>query len=67
MDSTFFFYLSNFSLHSLEALLMRNAQSAVEIKHWKTLSEEYAEESDKLAIECDVWRTKFMASRYVIR
>lgn len=42
---------------------MKNAQSAVEIRHWKTLSEEYAEESDKLAIECDVWRTKFMASR----
>ncbi|KAK3745105.1 hypothetical protein QZH41_015083 [Actinostola sp. cb2023] len=49
--------------NSLEALLMKNAQSAVEIKHWKMLSEEYAEESDKFAIECDVWRTKFMASR----
>lgn len=53
-------------MFSLESLLMKNAQGAVEIKHWKTLSEEYAEESDKLAIECDVWRTKFMASRYAL-
>ncbi|EDO43543.1 predicted protein [Nematostella vectensis] len=47
----------------MEALAHRNAQLRVEVEHWQTLCDEYAEESDRLAIDCDVWRTKFMASR----
>ena len=47
----------------LEALIQQSAQQTVELKHWKKMSEEYAEESDRLEIECDVWRTKFLASR----
>ena len=40
-----------------------NVQQTVELKHWKKMCEEYSEESDRLEIECDVWRTKFLASR----
>ena len=47
----------------LEDLVTRNTQQAVELNHWKKMCEEYSEESDRLEIECDVWRTKFLASR----
>ena len=47
----------------LEDLVSRNVQQTVELKHWKKMCEEYSEESDRLEIECDVWRTKFLASR----
>lgn len=47
----------------LEDLVNRNVQQAVELDHWKKMCEEYSEESDRLEIECDVWRTKFLASR----
>ena len=47
----------------LEDLVNRNVQQTVELKHWKKMGEEYSEESDWLEIECDVWRTKFLASR----
>ena len=47
----------------LEDLVNRNVQQTVELKHWKKMCEEYSEESDRLEIECDVWRTKFLASR----
>ena len=47
----------------LEDLVNRNVQKTVELNHWKKMCEEYSEESDRLEIECDVWRTKFLASR----
>lgn len=47
----------------LEDLVNRNVQQTVELNHWKKMCEEYSEESDRLEIECDVWRTKFLASR----
>ncbi|XP_022793603.1 golgin-45-like [Stylophora pistillata] len=47
----------------LEDLVNRNVQQTVELNHWKKICEEYSEESDRLEIECDVWRTKFLASR----
>ncbi|PFX23783.1 Golgin-45 [Stylophora pistillata] len=46
----------------LEDLVNRNVQQTVELNHWKKICEEYSEESDRLEIECDVWRTKFLAS-----
>lgn len=47
----------------LDDLVNRNVQQTVELNHWKKMCEEYSEESDRLEIECDVWRTKFLASR----
>ncbi|PFX13842.1 Golgin-45 [Stylophora pistillata] len=47
----------------LEDLVNRNVQQTVELNHWKKICEEYSEESDRLEIECDVWRTKFLGSR----
>ena len=47
----------------VEDLVNRNVQQTVELNHWKKMCEEYSEESDRLEIECDVWRTKFLASR----
>ena len=47
----------------LEDLVNRNVQQTVELNHWRKMCEEYSEESDRLEIECDVWRTKFLASR----
>ncbi|KAK2573724.1 Golgin-45 [Acropora cervicornis] len=49
--------------NKVEDLVNRNVQQTVELNHWKKMCEEYSEESDRLEIECDVWRTKFLASR----
>ena len=42
------------------------AQFDTKFDHMERKCEELSEELSKVSIECDVWRSKFLASRYLL-
>jgi hypothetical protein len=57
--------LSYFCPLRLEEMTADKAQFDTTLKNLERDLEEKSEELSKVSIECDVWRSKFLASRFV--